>query len=264
MKKILLSFVLATLATSSLSAESITYVFDFSNPGAPEIPYTLSPQTFAELKADPTKYTSQGDATKYRRMKLTGESIQQGDVTITPTTTGADWPRFFFNAKANYPVDTWNWDGETATECHFDCDFRIYKNTTLKFEALNGYITKIVFTGYQFNSSTFYEFQNVLITDGTPGAQTITPKATKPYTNTWEYAEGLNEVNFIVPATAGTQICRKITVTVDDKTNAIDDLTVDSDNVAHRYYDLQGREVTNPVSGIYVKVSGSKVSKIVL
>lgn len=264
MKKFLLSVALAALATVSTSAESTTLIFDFTNPGAPSVPYTLSPETFAELKANPAKYTYQTDKTKYWRIKLTGESIKQDVVTITPTTTGADWPRFFFNTKSGVAADDWNWDATKPVDCGFDCDFRIYKGTNLKFEAAEGFkITKIVFTGYRFNASTVYEFQNVIVAEGTPGTQTITEKATAPYTNTWKYDQGLSEVNFAVPSTAPTQICRKITVTVENGTNSIDDLVSDSADVAPRYYNLQGREVAQPVSGVYVMVKGGKATKVI-
>ena len=120
-----------------------------------------------------------------------------------------------------------------------------------------------MFTGYRFNASTVYEFQNVIVAEGTPGTQTITEKATTPYTNTWKYDQGLSEVNFAVPSTAPTQICRKITVTVENGTNSIDDLVSDSADVAPRYYNLQGREVAQPVSGVYVMVKGGKATKVI-
>lgn len=265
MKKLLLALTFAATSVALASAQSSTNVtFDFTNPGASDTPYTLSPKSFDALKEDPKTYTYQTDKTKYWRINLTGESINCDGVTIIPTTTGSNWPRFFFNTKQGVVADDWNWEGTTAAECGFDCDFRIYNPSTIKITAPEECkITKVVFTGYRFNASTVYEFQNVAPEEGTPGEHVVTEKGVAPYTNTWTYAAGLDEVTFVTTGTT-TQICRKITVTLESATTGIDDIRSNEECSSARYYNLQGTEVQNPTSGIYIKVSGNKASKVLL
>ena len=265
MKKFLLALTMVATSVAFASAQTSTnVVFDFTNPGASDTPYILSPVSFGDLKENPKTYTYQTDKTKYWRINLTGESIKCDGVTITPATTGSNWPRFFFNTKQDVVADDWNWEGTTAAECGFDCDFRIYNPSTIKITAPEGSkITKVVFTGYRFNSSTVYEFQNVAPEEGTPGEHKVTEKGVAPYTNTWTYAAGLSEVTFVTTGTT-TQICRKITVTLESTTTGIEEVTSNAQNAAIRYYNLQGHEVANPSSCIYIKVSGNKTTKVAL
>ena len=44
----------------------------------------------------------------------------------------------------------------------------------------------------------------------------------------------------------------------------VDNVAVDSENVAAEYYDFQGRKVANPNAGIYLVKRGAKVSKEVI
>lgn len=57
-----------------------------------------------------------------------------------------------------------------------------------------------------------------------------------------------------------------MTVSVEkgDTSAGITDIDVDEENTPVVYYDLTGRKVQNPTKGIYVKVQGSKVQKVVV
>ena len=147
-------------------------------------------------------------------------------------------------------------DGATTPRFFKDKQLRLYNKNilTVKVNSAAGSLSKIEFAGTS----------NLSLAEGQPGSF-----VNNVWTAPVAAAEGpaaapaapVTEVSFINGSTQSNLTAT--TVTYKDVTSSIE--TIDSEEEAPAvYYTLQGFRVNNPTQGIYIRVAGSKVSKIIV
>ncbi|MBR5332263.1 MAG: chitobiase/beta-hexosaminidase C-terminal domain-containing protein [Muribaculaceae bacterium] len=119
-------------------------------------------------------------------------------------------------------------------------DLRTYKNSTITISANNANITSIEFVGSKVDN-TYYTVDS--------GEMTV---------KVWTATE---EVSSVVFSTIENAYINTITITYNTNYNYIESIEAENETFA-TYYNLQGVKVDSPTNGIYIKVQGSKASKI--
>lgn len=140
--------------------------------------------------------------------------------------------------------------GESAsTDCRLwggssVVDLRTYKTSTITISGESVNITSIEFTGSKASDAQL-----------TPDTGTLTDKV-------WMSADSANQVVFTTTATTNIQT---ITVYYEGATDGVESIEGDFDlNAPVEYYNLQGVKIINPKNGLYIKVQGNKVSKVLV
>ncbi len=126
------------------------------------------------------------------------------------------------------------WGATAGTEV------RTYSKSTITISGENVNIANIVFTGSQASSSNF------TADNGTFAAREWTPE---------------NATSSVIFTTIANSKVQTITVTYEETTSSVDDIEIENE-VPATFYNLQGVKVNNPANGIYIKVQGSKASKV--
>ncbi len=123
-------------------------------------------------------------------------------------------------------------------------DLRTYTTSTITISGESVNITSIEFTGSKASDAQL-----------TPDIGTLTDKV-------WMSADSANQVVFTTTATTNIQT---IKVYYEGATDGIESIEDDFDNNAPiEYYNLQGVKIVNPENGLYIKVQGDKVSKVLV
>lgn len=138
-------------------------------------------------------------------------------------------------------------NGSATTDCRLwggtsYIDLRTYKGSTITISGANVNITSIEFDGNKASA-----------TQMKADSGELTGKV-------WTATDSVSKVVFT--ATATTNI-KSIIVNYEAATDGVEEIVIDS-NAPAVYYNLQGVKVDEPANGIFIKVQGSKASKVAL
>ena len=122
-------------------------------------------------------------------------------------------------------------------------ELRTYSSSTITISATNANITSIEFDG------------------GKASATQMTADSGEFTSKVWTVAEATDSVSTVVFTAKATTYITTIIVNYEPTETGVEKIEVDN-NAVVEYYNLQGVKVANPANGFFIKVQGTKASKV--